>query len=98
MKRRMVIIGNIPAAVFIIVFAIGAAAAEPGDKMKARRYADSISLVHDNPEQAYRRASGWAGEAGGHPARYCAAAAMIGMGHAAEAAQRLEDLEGDRRS
>ena len=70
----------------------GAAPDKADEKRKPKRYADCMILARDKPERAYRMASTWGKEGGGHPARHCAAAAMIGMGMPAEAAQRLEDL------
>lgn len=70
----------------------GAAPDKADEKRNSKRYADCMILARDKPERAYRMASTWGKEGGGHPARHCAAAAMIGMGMPAEAAQRLEDL------
>jgi tetratricopeptide (TPR) repeat protein len=71
---------------------MAAAPKKADEKNNSKRYTECMTLIQDKPEQAYRMASTWGKEGGGHPARHCAAAAMIGMGMPAEAAQRLEDL------
>ncbi|NQU72726.1 MAG: tetratricopeptide repeat protein [Rhodospirillales bacterium] len=97
----MVMIGRIAGALCLALLVMGATGAANGEakrranegaKTESLKYQNCMALVQEKPEEAYRMASTWGEEGGGRPARHCAAAAMIGMGMPAEAAQRLEDL------
>lgn len=56
------------------------------------RYGACMSKVQTNAEAAFDDATAWEGLGGGHPARHCALAALVEIGHYAEAAQGLEKL------
>jgi tetratricopeptide (TPR) repeat protein len=58
----------------------------------SREYRACMHLVALDPEEAFEGALAWQSEGGGEPARHCAAAALIGLGHYEEAARRLEAL------
>lgn len=57
-----------------------------------QRYRACLNMAVVNPEQAFGQAIGWEGLGGGHPARYCALAALMGLGQYGEAAQGFEAL------
>ncbi len=99
MKPRLANLTNSFSAICIVMFVMGgnlsAAGNKADNKMNSQRYANCMTLVQSKPEEAFRMASTWTGEGGGHAARHCAAAAMIGMGQPAKAAQRLEKLAQD---
>jgi tetratricopeptide (TPR) repeat protein len=61
----------------------------PGD---AENYTLCLDTARTYPEQGLEFAGRWEGLGGGDPARHCAAVALIGLRHYAEAASRLEDL------
>ena len=56
------------------------------------RYQTCMEQIGQNPEAAFDAATHWEGLGGGHPARHCALAALIAIGHFVEAAQGLEKL------
>jgi len=89
---------SIPAR-FIAGLVLGAlspaAAWAATDEVEARRYADCMAQVAKNPDAAFETAMGWSYEGGGYPARHCAASALIGLEHYAEAATRLEQMAED---
>jgi tetratricopeptide (TPR) repeat protein len=58
----------------------------------AAEYQNCLLLAEAEPEEAFDRATSWQSLGGGAPARHCAAVALIGLGHYAEAGRRLEDL------
>ena len=58
----------------------------------AREYEDCMVLARAAPEAGFESALAWAAMGGGEGARHCAAVALIGLGHYAEAARRLEQL------
>ncbi|MCW8915208.1 MAG: tetratricopeptide repeat protein [Magnetovibrio sp.] len=57
-----------------------------------QHYHGCMALTETNPEAAFDDATTWEGLGGGHPARHCALAALIAIGHMDEAAQGLEKL------
>lgn len=57
-----------------------------------QRYGDCMDLVQTRPGQAFDDATRWESLGGGLPARHCALAALMELGHAFEAAQGLEKL------
>jgi tetratricopeptide (TPR) repeat protein len=61
-------------------------------KADAARYADCMGKVDVNPKEAFDLADGWAAMGGGEPAKHCAAAALLKLGLASDAAERLEAL------
>jgi len=78
---------------FILVLAIAGASAAPATDADGRREYDAcMALARDNPQQGFDRAIAWRGLGGGDAAEHCAAAALIGLGHYADAATRLEAL------
>ena len=70
-------------------------AAHAGAAKEAREYQECMALSRRNPIQAFERALAWRDRGGGHPARHCAAVALIGLGHHRQAAERLETLAND---
>jgi len=74
----------------ISLFATGVNAETP-DQARAR-YNACMDKVTVNAEEAFDDATGWEGLGGGHPARHCALAALVEIGHYSEAAQGLEKL------
>jgi tetratricopeptide (TPR) repeat protein len=58
----------------------------------AREYEDCMVLARAAPEAGFESALAWQAMGGGEGARHCAAVALIGLGHYAEAARRLERL------
>ena len=69
--------------------ALGAGAAELNH---AEEYAACMTLAGEDPEAAFEAALSWETLGGAEPARHCAAVALLGLGHHAEAARRLESL------
>lgn len=59
---------------------------------RAKRYADCMAMIDRFPRKAFDTADGWLLRGGGDPARHCAAAALLALGFAEDAAQRLETL------
>lgn len=71
------------------------AAAQNGDDRRAREqahYRTCMAQVDHRPADAFDDATAWEGLSGGHPARHCALAALVALGHYHEAAQGLEKL------
>lgn len=56
------------------------------------RYAACMDKILIDAEDAFDEATQWQGLGGGHPARHCALAALMEIGHYADAAQGLETL------
>lgn len=56
------------------------------------RYNACMDKVQTNAEAAFDDATTWEGLGGGYPARHCALAALVKIGHYGEAAQGLEKL------
>jgi tetratricopeptide (TPR) repeat protein len=72
-------------------------AAEPAASLgeeidPAAEYQNCLLLAKSEPAEAFDRATSWQSLGGGEPARHCAAVALIGLGHTAEAGRRLEGL------
>lgn len=63
-----------------------------GQARERVRYAECMDLVQSNPEEAFDIATTWEGLGGNYPARHCALAALVELGHYHEAAQGLEKL------
>ncbi|MBM3566391.1 MAG: tetratricopeptide repeat protein, partial [Alphaproteobacteria bacterium] len=62
-----------------------------------RRYSACMSKARDNPQAAFDDALAWTGLGGGHAARHCMAAALMGLGQHPEAARRFEELAQEAR-
>jgi tetratricopeptide (TPR) repeat protein len=60
-----------------------------GDKL---RYENCLSLAGLNPSAALGVANKWVDEKGGPPAEHCAAVALVGLKHYAEAGTKLDAL------
>ena len=75
----------------IAVFASASAYGETTTEAQAR-YQACMDKVKISPEAAFDDATTWEGLGGGLPARHCALAALMEIGHYAEAAQGLEKL------
>ncbi|TAD88533.1 MAG: hypothetical protein EAZ99_13145 [Alphaproteobacteria bacterium] len=58
-------------------------------------YQQCMALVQRDPAAAFERASSFALQGGGFPARHCAASALVRLRRHGEAAQRLEGLAQD---
>mgnify|MGYP000112016917 CR=1 FL=1 len=63
-----------------------------GDAIVPESYESCMAEAKTSPEQAFEKATAWAGLNGGDAARHCAAVALIGLGHQDEAARRLQAL------
>ena len=61
-------------------------------KADAERYAACMQKVEASPKEAFDLADSWAAMGGGEPAKHCSAAALLKLGLATEAAERLEAL------
>ena len=59
-------------------------------------YRSCLSTSNMNPAVALTDAEAWAKSGGGVPAQHCAALALVGLKHYAEAGQRLDHLAADR--
>ncbi len=70
--------------------ALGATAGFEGEGKD--NYRACLNMAATNPKVAFDEAIKWEGLGGGHPARYCALAALMGLGHYGEAAQGFEAL------
>lgn len=57
-----------------------------------KEYAACMVLARENPEAGFEKATLWKGLGGGSPAAHCAAVALLGLGHATDAAERLTAL------
>ena len=55
-------------------------------------YHACLDMAANNPKGAFDEATRWESLGGGHPARYCALAALMGMGRFSEAAQGFAKL------
>ncbi|MGE0254527.1 MAG: tetratricopeptide repeat protein [Alphaproteobacteria bacterium] len=55
-------------------------------------YRQCIGFAQQDPENGFEAAIAWRDEGGGPQARHCVAVALVGLGHFAEAAERLETL------
>lgn len=66
-------------------------APDPQQRERAH-YAACMAKVDTRPKAAFDDATAWEGLSGGHPARHCALAALVALGHYHEAAQGLEKL------
>ena len=77
-----------------LILALAAALPVQAESVDAarQRYQACMAKVDTRPEAAFDDATEWEGLGGGHPARHCALAALMAIGHYAEAAQGLERL------
>ena len=66
-------------------------ATDPQSRERAH-YGACMAKVETQPKAAFDDATAWEGLSGGHPARHCALAALVALGHYNEAAQGLEKL------
>ncbi len=64
---------------------------------EARRYDACIAMAAERPTEAWEEALAWTSMGGGEAARHCGAVALVGLGHYAEAAARLEALAQESR-
>jgi tetratricopeptide (TPR) repeat protein len=55
-------------------------------------YKRCLELIETDPPNAFEQAMGWRDHGGGNLARHCVAAALVGLGQPAVAADRLEEL------
>lgn len=67
----------------------GAIAARKAD---AARYAACMAKIDVSAKDAFDDADSWVALGGGEPAKHCAAAALLKMGFATEAAERLQEM------
>ena len=83
-------------ALIAAVSAVGTGPAHAGETTREgadpARYAACMTLAREDPEAGFDSALTWEGLGGGNPARHCIAVALIGLGHHAEGASRLENL------
>jgi len=68
------------------------AAAVAARKADAAHYAACMAKIDKSAKDAFDDADSWAALGGGEPAKHCAAAALLKLGFAADAAERLEAL------
>jgi len=61
------------------------------------RYDECIAAMQSDPEQAFEEALIWRDQGGGGPAEHCVAMALLALGHAGEAAVRLDALARENR-
>jgi len=59
------------------------------------RFNACVAKIDTDPDTAFEDAMVWRDNGGGVPARHCAALALIELGHAGEAARRMETLAAD---
>ena len=87
---------TVPATLLVLLLLFGLVAARPANAEtvdEARlRYQACMNKVAVNAEDAFDDATAWEGLGGGYPARHCALAALMAIGHYSEAAQGLEKL------
>ncbi len=67
-------------------------AAMAARKADAAHYAACMARIDVNAKDAFDDADSWVALGGGTPAKHCAAAALLKMGFATEAATRLQDM------
>jgi tetratricopeptide (TPR) repeat protein len=90
--------GVIAILLVLLLWASGAAAAEPAPAAKppteaeAASYEECMKLARHDPRAGLDFAEAWRGRGGAHPAEHCAAVALIGLKRYKEAASRLEAL------
>jgi len=87
----------VPALVFAAALAGPAARAGAEEKPappvdSSARYAKCLSLAANAPVSALVEADAWLKQGGGAGANYCAAIALLSVGHASEAGSRLDAL------
>lgn len=80
------------AATAAAVLALAAVAAVAQEIDDARKYETCMNQVRQDPDKAFDTALAWRDLGGGDAARHCLAAALMGLKHYAEAAQRFERL------
>lgn len=82
-------------ATLLAVLFASPAAAQQDEAWRTREqahYTACMEQVTRRPNDAFDDATAWEGMGGGHPARHCALAALVELGHYHEAAQGLEKL------
>ena len=82
-------------ATLIIAFLAAPAFAQVDGQWQAREqahYTACMAQVTNRPKAAFDDATAWEGLGGASPARHCALAALVALGHFNEAAQGLEKL------
>lgn len=75
-----------------LIAAVPREAAAQASEDDALRYQDCMAKAKNTPQAGFDAAIAWRDMGGGVPAEHCAAVALIALGHAGEAAGRLEDL------
>lgn len=65
---------------------------DPAPDPAQARYHTCMALTRVRPNDAFDQATEWENLGGGYPARHCALAALVELGHYPEAAQGLEKL------
>lgn len=74
------------------------AQAQDAQATNQARYQACMDKTQTRPKSAFDDATQWEGDGGGHPARHCALAALVALGHYFEAAQGLETLADEVRA
>lgn len=72
--------------------ALSAPASAQAPQSDEEHYRACMAQTRTRPNDAFDDATAWEGLGGGYPARHCALAALIELGHYNEAAQGLEKL------
>ena len=89
----------IMAMILFLHAGIALAASKPprGDlrRQGEERYGRCLALAQSRPQAAFDAALAWHDEGGGAAAAHCAAVALVGLGHYAEAALKLDALARD---
>jgi tetratricopeptide (TPR) repeat protein len=99
-KHRLWVGGSLAAALTLAVGAAAVAApAQPQNFLPppppvpdAQHYGRCLVTAQTNPQAAYDDAEAWVSLGGGFPAQHCAAVALVGLKHYAEAATQLQGL------
>ena len=73
------------------------AATAGGLPAEISRYDECIAVTELDSEQAFEEALIWRDQGGGGPAEHCVAMALLALGHAGEAAVRLDTLARENR-
>ena len=87
---RHLVHGALLAALVTTLLATPAFAQQPANDQA--HYAACMDQVERRAKDAFDDATRWESLGGGHPARHCALAALVALGHYFEAAQGLEKL------
>ncbi len=93
MVHRLVPAGCAALLAALAVAAISAATSAQSLSGNApENYETCMTLAREDPEKGFDTALSWEGLGGGDAARHCIAASLVGLGHYAEGAYRLEKL------